>query len=434
VACVVVAAIAIAPIVVLRSGHHRVQVTNPDATTVPVVVPPVTKPRPTTPTTPTTVKSTPLTSVAPTSTGPVAAGALTPERIRLVGPGHAWVVADGPRLTVLRTVDDGAHWVDVTPPSDLVGTGGPVAGFTAGDDNHAILALPPSGNATTGARLYTTDGGATWKPSTTVGAYGEQYFSFLGNELGWSETSEGAAMGSEAVDILRTRDGGATWEVMSRGQSLDGQTAASPGALSTGCDKTGIGFGRDTTGFATGACNSSGYYFYVTHDAGRTWQPAQLPRPPSVTSDDVTRGAWNTLLEPPVFDGARGAGLVESSLSTSPASFTHHDYIYETADGGAQWTLVDPPLRGATWAWAAGATDWWAGDATTLVHTADAGTHWATLPSPGLIVDTPSLDALQFTTADSGWALVASSDGVPRIVRTTDGGRSWHPVALPHIP
>ena len=299
---------------------------------------------------------------------------------------------------VFRTVDNGAHWTDVTPPGEPGRPVGIATGFHTTGDQSAVLAV--SIGSTDSANLFrTTDGGAHWSTST-VGVYDTQYFSFISAQRGWLEASRGAAMGSEPVDMLRTVDGGAQWEVMSRGASLDGQNPGTTGALDTGCDKTGIGFVDDSTGFATGVCAISAYYLRVTRDAGRTWQAQDLPLPPGITRAQVNAGLnWQAELSPPVFDGANGAGVVVSTLVTNSDTATHHDYVYFTHDAGARWELTDPPLRDATWARVVDANDWWAGDAGTLAHTTDAGAHWTTISNTGLDLEiAPGTDDLQFAT------------------------------------
>ena len=341
-----------------------------------------------------------------------------------------WIVGDNP-LSVFRTTDDGAHWTDGTPTGSHASNDGLVDGFSARDDRNAVLAISTGANTET--LLHTTDGGATWT-TAIAGAYESQYFSFVTAQQGWVEASLGAAAGSEAVDILRTRDGGAHWDVMSRSPSLDAQDPGTTGALDEGCDKTGIGFVDDNTGFATGICNSPGYYFYATHDAGRTWKPQTLPTPPGIAPTNADPSLyWEAELLPPVFDGPNGAGILISTVVTNNTTATHHDYVYRTRDRGAHWSLADPPLRDATWARVVDANNWWAGNATTLTHTSDAGAHWTTIPNTGLDLGiAPGLSDLQFPTAANGWALVGDrSTGVLRLLSTDDGGRTWRPVPLP---
>ncbi len=339
------------------------------------------------------------------------------------------------RLAVFRTSDNGRHWTDVTPAAAAAAgasSDGLVRGLYAQGDQSAQLAVASGGGA--GTLFHTSDGGATWT-TATVGPYESWYFSLVSSQRGWVEASRGAAAGSEAVDILQTLDGGAHWEVKSRSRSLDAQDPGTKGALDSGCDKTGIGFVDDLTGFATGVCASPGYYFRSTHDAGRTWTAENLPRPPGITQADVDAGGWTTELLPPVFDGANGAGIVVSNLATSSSTATHHDYVYLTRDRGAHWSLADPPLRDATWARTVNASDWWAGNASTLAHTSDAGAHWKTMPNDGLDLEITTLDHdLQFATAATGWVLVTNAQAEPRLLGTEDGGRTWQSINLPTLP
>ncbi len=424
---VAVAAI-VAPVLVLKSGHDRVVITNPDATTIPAptvpapTVPAPTVPAPTAPRTATTAPS-------------AASGSVSPARIALVAPGHAWVVTANEPPGVFRTSDNGAHWTDVTPNAKPGRAVGLAADFYARDDQDAVLAISVGGSTETGTVFHTVDGGATWR-TAPIGAYESQYLSFVSPQRGFVESSRGAAAGSEPADILRTLDGGTHWQVMSRGASLDGQDPGTTGALDTGCDKTGIGFADGTTGFATGVCAISGYYFRVTHDAGRTWQGQDLPLPPGITRAEVNAGLnWEAELLPPTFDGANGAGVVVSTVVTNSDTATHHDYVYFTHDAGVRWVLTDPPLRGATWARVIDAKDWWAGDAGTLAHTSDAGAHWTTMPNTGLDLEiAPGTDDLQFATPTNGWALVGNGLGGLRVIDTADGGGTWRPVPLPKAP
>jgi photosystem II stability/assembly factor-like uncharacterized protein len=422
------------PLTVFRSGHDRVEITNRGATTVPATsVPPVRVPLTVPPVTSrTTAPRATSTSASTSTTRPnVVTAAIRPQRIALVAPGRLWILGDNP-LTVSRTTDGGVHWIDVTPMRTQASADGIVYGFSARDDRNAVLAISTGANTVT--LLRTTDGGATWTTAIT-GAYESEYFSFVSARHGWVEASRGAAMGSEPVDILRTRDGGAHWDVMSRSQSNDAQDPGTKGALSTGCDKTGIGFVDDSTGFATGICAAPGYYFYVTHDAGRTWKAQDLPRPPGITQADVDAGAWVAELVPPVFDGANGAGTTVRNLATSSSTATHHAFVYFTRDRGAHWSIADPPLPNATWARAVDANNWWAGNATTLVHTSDAGAHWDSMPNTGLDLQIDGTGDLQFATPTNGWALTNnSSTGDVRLLGTDDGGRTWRPVPLPKIP
>jgi hypothetical protein len=184
----------------------------------------------------------------------------------------------------------------------------------------------------------------------------------------------------------------------------------------------------------TGTCTSPGYYFYATHDAGRTWQPQTLPTPPGITPTDANP-YWKAELIPPVFAGTNGAGIVISTLVTNNTTATDHDYVYVTRDRGARWWLADPPLREATWARVVDANNWWAGNATTLTHTSDAGAHWTTMSNTGLDFQIDGTGDLQFATPTNGWALTGSpSSETFRVLSTDDGGRTWRPVPLPKTP
>jgi hypothetical protein len=214
---------------------------------------------------------------------------------------------------------------------------------------------------------------------------------------------------------------------MSRGDGLDG-SKGTPGALSSGCDKGGIGFENATTGFATGSC-INGIYFAVTHDAGRTWQYPAFPLPAGVTLAQVHADTYEQQLGPPTFNGSRGAGTMVGTVVVGQQA-THHDYIYFTTDSGAHWFLTKAPLRKPTWTVVVDATNWWSGNDDNITFTSDAGAHWTTVhPNLKLAIRT-----LQFTSPADGWALSANPSGSNDLVQTRDGGRTWRRVPVPTSP
>ncbi len=348
-------------------------------------------------------------SIAPTTT-PTTASATTfrVQQAVFTSADAGWITTADPTTAVFRTTDAGAHWTDVTPR----GLTGIVTGLFALDDAHAwITSTVPTeqrGQCTT-TISRTTDGGASWRPTAVPGC-NSQHFSFLGASGGWDEDSVGAAAGQEEVIILHTTDGGLHWQQMSRTASIDGQNPGTPRALTTYCGKAGIGFVNATTGFATGACNI-GVFFESTHDAGRTWQPVNLPLPHGITITDVHDARYTPLISQPTFVGSFGAALAVNNLKY-PGS-----YLYVTNDAGRTWSTVTLPVKTATAIDIVDATHWWTTDGTTLLSTDNGGTTWRSIhPNTRLVEPT----SLHFSTDRSGWVV---SNG--RVMRTDDAGYTW---------
>jgi len=111
--------------------------------------------------------------------------------------------------------------------------------------------------------------------------------------------------------------------------------------------------------------------------------------------------------------------------------------VATTTDGGRTWVggpVVAAPLIAVSTgahgdAWAIGSCVAPSADGacpTSLNHTADGGTTWASL---GI-----APRAVSFADASHGWAAVSDAPGggilvSPRLVATEDGGKSWHPIA-----
>lgn len=62
-----------------------------------------------------------------------------------------------------------------------------------------------------------------------------------------------------------------------------------------------------------------------------------------------------------------------------------------------------------------------------LLRTTDAGRHWKRVPGTARIQD---VFWLAFTTRRVGAAVVRTGQRTVQLWRTTDGGASWHPVAI----
>ncbi|MFF4453407.1 WD40/YVTN/BNR-like repeat-containing protein [Streptomyces goshikiensis] len=271
----------------------------------------------------------------------------------------AWVA--GSKGTVLRTVDGGRSWRDVSPPG-AVAEGLELRDIEAFDARRAVALSIGEGEAS--RVLRTEDGGATWK-ETFRNPDPRAFYDCLT----FFDSRHGLAM-SDPVDgkfrILSTDDGGRSWEVLpatgmpdalpgEAGFAASGQCLVSAGSrdvwLATGGGAVSrvlhsadrgrtwkvaesvipagdpargvfaLAFRDRTTGLAVGGDYRTGQASpraaAVSSDAGRTWRPATTP-PPGYRSG----AAWHPY--------GRGVALAVGPTGTDV-----------TVDGGRTWRALD---------------------------------------------------------------------------------------------
>ncbi|MEV0266173.1 oxidoreductase [Streptomyces sp. NPDC050617] len=186
----------------------------------------------------------------------------------------AW--AAGTKGIVLRTLDGGRHWRDVSPP----GAGElEFRDIEAFDARHAVALSIGEGAA---SRVFRTeDGGATWTESFRNADPRAFY-----DCMTFFDRRNGIAL-SDPVDgkyrVLATHDGGREWRVL----PSDGMPPARPGeAAFAASGQCLVSAGSRDAWIATGGAAAS----RVLHsaDRGRTWTVAETPLP----AGDPARGAF----------------------------------------------------------------------------------------------------------------------------------------------
>ena len=216
-----------------------------------------------------------------------------------------------------------------------------------------------------GYLLHSGNGGRYWAPLLTVGQP-------LLHDVGFRGASLGLAVGDGGL-ILRTTDGGQSWNEVQSNTAADLRTVA----LGDGGMAIAAGFG--------GALRSL--------DGGVTWN--------LVDAGDM------------YYLGAAASGTNRAWLVGAGG------IIRTTTDGGSSWKSqssgTTEDLRGVFFISAS--RGWIAGTGGTLLYTEDGGITW--LPrSAGIGA---SLNSLYFVSPSNGW--VVGSEGT--ILRTEDAGLSW---------
>ena len=289
----------------------------------------------------------------------------------------AWV--SGTEGTVLRTVDGGRHWKDVSPGGD---TGNlEFRDIEAWDDQNAvILSIGTGGDS----RIYrTSDGGRTWRQGFRNHSKDAFY-----DCLGFWDQRHGLAM-SDPVHgkfrILVTDDGGRSWKkrpAAGMPPALDGEFgfAASGTCLVTG--------GKSDAWIASGGAAARVYH---TTDRGLTW---------SVTDTPLVRSDAGGIFSLAVRDThtlvAVGGDFEKPHKSADTSAFS--------TDGGTTWT-------------AGGDLDGYRSGSAFLPRTAATGS-----PSTGVIAVGPTGTNVSL---DSGASWKGVRNGAFDAVECTGDGACW---------
>jgi photosystem II stability/assembly factor-like uncharacterized protein len=341
-----------------------------------------------------------------------------PGTIKMLNMSIGWAVTSS-NNHVLRTIDGGVSWKDVTPPyTHADHYAGMVEDFL--NASLAWIALAPANGSPPIQVFRTTNGGQTWQ-SSSVSSDNVGQITFINAQDGWLLAGIEAAAGPKSVDVFRTTDGGKTWTNVSTASA----TYTAPGALPPGAEW--LTFPDASTGWATGSSPVTQLiWLYVTHDGGATWQHQTLPRP-AHGSRDIFTG--------PITFFNREDGILPTCLATDAGLATEAD-IYVTHNGGTTWSSTSLlPLSQCGVAAFAGTSDFidgthgWVLDhaftptATTRLYTTiDGGIHWMKL-TPG--ANFQNIQELDFVSDSVGWAIGTTASDTYILLKTIDGGRTW---------
>jgi photosystem II stability/assembly factor-like uncharacterized protein len=359
------------------------------------------------PTGPSTVPTTPRQTTTPVlSSGTLAY--LSP-----VGEQTAWAVVDTSDggEHVLRTVDGGTSWADVTP-SQLTALVTPTnVGNGASTPQVIFFGAERAWTAAAGKLVATDDGGASWRdvaalPPSCVPVQ------FVDPSHGWCNASFVGQGMSSTVDLYRTVDGGRRWQHV---QSVDLPNSASKGELPYECQK-GFRFTTPSVGWVGLSCGGYVDQVYETTNAGADWIARTISTPSSLAKAEI-------LMMPPIFVGNLGAGVMSVNAGDT--------VMYYSDDGGRSWHTVVPP--GGLQPWGIDVISplqWRLANAQSILSTTDGGRTWQTLaprwPFPLGNPEKYGVPIIQFVTASIGWGQFwDSKTGTNTLWRTTDGGLQW---------
>lgn len=325
---------------------------------------------------------------------------------------------------VLRTVDGGITWRDVTPPQPAAPeeasavSGGGV--FLDADAAWITYPSPPDTSPAVSTPLIwrTEDGGQSWQPSQQIDLadpqtpYWPLLMTFVDRQTGWLMASEGAGMGHEYVSFFRSLDGGSTWERLQDPMGMD----ESSGNLQT-CCKSGMDFADAQTGLMTFTPGPNELVLVGwTDDGGQSWRSIQLPPPSSGAGGAEFIGVACGTSSPALFSPSSAVLGVECRAEPGVTEESTW-FLYTTDDAGATWR--SRPYPGGALQFLTPQVGWALGRE--IHKTSDGGQTWSE-------VKTVSWDG-QFSFVDErlGWA-VAHADDAVALVKTSDGGETWQQI------
>jgi len=354
------------------------------------------------PATPTVLPMVTAIVAPPTLSAPVSSSpAFT--TLRMIDPTNGWAITDN---GVVRTNDGGITWHDVTP-SGVAKLGFGTTYYFLDLDHGWVVSGDPS-NPSAGTLYRTQDGGATWQSNAINFSFGNLVFVSPSN--GWMMSSLDVGVGSNAVAILQTIDGGQTWK----------QTYANdptqPNAASTlphGGLKDGITAVDMKNAWVGGVVYAPGVvYLYQTQDGGQTWKQETVPIP-----SGYDQAQFETV--GPQFLTAQDAFMPIHVSSQNGVMMA----VYYSHDGGTNWALTPTMIPTGGSMNFVSASDGFVWNGMEFYVTHDGAKTWTTV-SPGISFG-DNFAGMDFVNTRIGFVLTNDVTGTRVLYKTTDGGVTW---------
>ena len=332
--------------------------------------------------------------------------------IRMLNGTQGWGLTSN---TVLKTMNGGKSWLDVTPPDfPVIESQG-----TFMDQNTAWVVGKTEQQQFT--VQHTSDGGSHWQgtqfsdgETSTGSLVGPPHF--VNQEEGWLDVRRNYTMGTgiTTTDIFHTTDGGSHWNKLATYEQIH-QNAPYYGR-DTGIsvkDKQNIWETLDPVASpATGEIPPVPIAF-VSHDGGNTWQQQTLPALAGLAHTFYTT-------TPPIFFGEYGLMPVKVTSTNSGNAVLS---IYRTTDGGVHWSNSPVTNFDAEDISIADQQNMWVASLDGSIHESqDSGKSWKTLGSIGKVTA-----AMNFSDRSNGWIVTAANANGKgsQLLHTTDGGQTW---------
>jgi photosystem II stability/assembly factor-like uncharacterized protein len=184
------------------------------------------------------------------------------------------------------------------------------------------------------------------------------------------------------------------------------------------------------------------YWAYSADDVAVQLSQANSPSQPSRSYVLITHNGGKSWAPTPLDLAQVNLRWIDSRHIVATMDDVGNPFeMASSSDGGASWHITRMPEFQIGTMFFLNDHEGWAlctnfgaceaeGDKTILYHTVDGGAHWQPLSSPVIL---PTIVPLGLTFSDNEHGLMSTldTDSVARLLRTADGGKTWHVIELP---
>jgi photosystem II stability/assembly factor-like uncharacterized protein len=368
-----------------------------------------------------------------------------------------YAVGDGSLF--LKTSDGGATWV-----AKEIGSGQNLTAIRCADEKACVattatgtqLVITVDGAATFSAPTLSTDPlfAAAFASPLRLAAAGQQGSTVVSDDAGANSRPIGGRLTGSFSRIVAGKVEGTAFAPgpnATLGKTVDGGKTWTRGNVTTTANVLDVSFPTAQAGYALDAAGglfvtTTGGGFWKTLDTGSTARPGAVyaPTPTTVMVIGPT-GVRRSVDGGGSFEAVKGGAVAHTSLQrvdrggSAIIAYGAQDVIRST-DAGKTWKAIKKPGKyikkgkkrvnrlGVRRVDFVDATHGFLLDTSgRLWRTSDAGARWTELPGVG----TSAARGMSFSSAQKGYLVISSFGDVRQptgfLLRTDDGGATWHP-------